>query len=75
MFLIASMSFLMKWFSSSLFLMRNCFFVCIHSSIINMLTVIGTWLEVSLQSEWMIWLSNSREKGQRKTKSRTESKF
>jgi len=54
MFLMVSMSSLMKWFSSSLFLMRDHFFVCMYLSIINMLTVIDAWSEVSLQLEWMI---------------------
>ena len=38
----------MKWVFSSLFLMRDHFFVGMCSSNIKMLTVIGIWLEVSL---------------------------
>ena len=38
----------MKWVFSSLFLMRDHFFVGMCSLNIKMLTVIGVWLEVSL---------------------------
>ena len=51
--LIIFVSFLIKWISSLLFLMRNYFFVGICLLEIEMLTVIGVWSEVNLQLEWM----------------------
>jgi len=63
---------LMKWFSSLLFLIKDCFVICMCSSSIRILTVIGAWFDVNLQSGHIWWLSCSNEEGHRKIRSKTE---
>jgi len=48
MLLIVFTSFSMKWFSSLLFLTRDYFFVCMCSSNIEILMVMGVWSEINL---------------------------
>ena len=48
--LIELISLLTKWLSSLLFLIRNCFIDSTCSSNIEILTVIGIWSDVNLQS-------------------------
>ena len=47
-FLIKFVNSSIKWSSSSLFLVRDCFVIWICSLTINMLMVIGVWSDVSL---------------------------
>lgn len=66
------MTSLIKWDSFLLFLIKNCFLVCMCSSTIKMSTEIGIWSEVSLQLGWIWWLSNTWELGCKKMRSKTE---
>ena len=71
-FLIEFINYSIKWSSFSLFLVRDYFIVWICSSTIDMLTVIGVWSDISLQSRWIWWLLCFVKLGQRKTRFKTE---
>ena len=59
--LIISMSLLIKFFSSLLFLTIIHFLICIYSLIIAILTISGIWSDDSLHSGWIMWLLSSDE--------------
>ena len=70
--LIESMSWVINLLFSLLFLTIVCFLVRICSSLIAILIVSRAWSEESLYSEWIIWLSNSNEFGQKNMRLITE---
>ena len=66
------MSSVRKFLSSLLFLMIVYFLVWMCFSKITILTVSRVWSDISLYSEWIIWLSNSDEVSQRNIRSMTK---
>jgi len=69
---IEAMKLLMKFFSSSLFLIKTCFLVEKHYSKIGIQIESGAWSEMNHQFRWIWWLLNSSDLCLRNIRSMTK---